>query len=271
MTGRDIDRHVGSTAGVRLPWPAPRRDSRLERGDNLVGEFLVVVASLCGMASQVSHGLLLGTELFLKTASPPSHGPPAGQGRASGPGETSEAARPAEPLRRRASMRDRSLSVYLYGACIDLYSSSSTNKRSALRATWKARKSPFARARAEDEQRQTARRGWTNPDGHRQKSPPEAAWSLGRKRPRRAHTAACEPAPQQDYAAMQQLQAGFCWYHSQLGEAYRASGQLCRRRQSTASIRKVGASLRPTLDHAPAPVPRRSQRARRLNPCAVLN
>src|SRR3984957_21297439 len=84
MTGRDIDRHVGSTAGVRLPWPAPRRDSRLERGDNLVGEFLVVVASLCGMTSQVSHGLLLGTELFLKTASPPSHGGRRGKGAPAG-------------------------------------------------------------------------------------------------------------------------------------------------------------------------------------------
>jgi hypothetical protein len=41
-------------------------------------------------------------------------------------------------------MRDRSLSVYLYGVCIDLYSSSWMNKRSALRATWKARKSPVA-------------------------------------------------------------------------------------------------------------------------------
>jgi hypothetical protein len=41
----------------------------------------------------------------------------------------------------------------------------------------------------EDEQQWTARRGWTNPDGHRQKGDrPEAALSLGRKRPRRAYT-----------------------------------------------------------------------------------
>ena len=47
----------------------------------------------------------------------------------------------------------------------------------------------FARARAEDEQRWTARRGWMNPDAHRQKGGrPEAALSLGRKRPRRAYT-----------------------------------------------------------------------------------
>ena len=47
----------------------------------------------------------------------------------------------------------------------------------------------FPRARAEDEQQWTARRGWTNPDGHRQKGGrPEAALSLGRKRPRRAYT-----------------------------------------------------------------------------------
>ncbi len=39
---------------------------------------------------------------------PPTHAwRPAGQGRASGPGETSEAARPADPLRRRPLMRDR--------------------------------------------------------------------------------------------------------------------------------------------------------------------
>src|ERR1700733_5929794 len=55
MTGRHVDRRVGSTAGVRVPWPAPRSDSLLERGDNLVGEFLVVVRSLCGIASEVSH------------------------------------------------------------------------------------------------------------------------------------------------------------------------------------------------------------------------
>src|ERR1700722_14560043 len=65
MAGRNVDRHVGSTAGIRVPWPAPRRDSRLERGDNPVGEFLVVVASLRGLR-RFRIWLLLGTELFLK-------------------------------------------------------------------------------------------------------------------------------------------------------------------------------------------------------------
>src|ERR1700733_13775946 len=54
MTGRDVDRRRRCAARVRVPWSAPRRNSRLERGDNLVGEFLVVVVSLW-MASEVSH------------------------------------------------------------------------------------------------------------------------------------------------------------------------------------------------------------------------
>src|SRR5271156_7008152 len=143
MTGRDVDRHVGSTAGIRVPWPAPRRDPRLERGNDLVGEFLVVVASLCGIASEVSHLAAPRNGIVPENSLPTLAWRPAGQGRASGPVETSEAARPAEPLRRRASMRDRSLSVQLHGVCIDLYSSSWMNKRSALRATWKARRSPL--------------------------------------------------------------------------------------------------------------------------------
>ena len=87
MAGRNVDRHVGSTAGVRVPWSAPRRDSRLERGDNLVGEFLVVVASLCGMASEVSHLAAPRNGIVPETASPPSHrgrrgkGAPAGRKR----------------------------------------------------------------------------------------------------------------------------------------------------------------------------------------------
>src|SRR6202142_4335730 len=100
MTGRDVDRHVRSTAGVRVPRPAPRRHSRLERGDNSVGEFLVVVASLCGMASEVSHLAAPRNGIVPENSLPTLAWRPAGQGRASGPGETSEAARPAEPLRR---------------------------------------------------------------------------------------------------------------------------------------------------------------------------
>jgi hypothetical protein len=118
-----------------------------------------------------------------------------GQGRASGPGETSEAARPAEPLRRRASMRDQSLSPWFHGVCIDLYSSPNEQTQRLKGVEPTKQRGPgagyprFARARAEDEQRWTARRGWMNPDAHRQKGGrPEAALSLGRKRPRRAYT-----------------------------------------------------------------------------------
>src|ERR1700733_3587440 len=139
MACRDVDRRRRCAARVRVPWSAPRRDPRLERGDNLVGEFLVVVASLCGMAAEVSHLAAPRNGIVPENSLPTLAWRPAGQGRASGPGETSEAARPAEPLRRRASMRDRSLSVLLHRVCIDLYSSSWMNKRSALRATWKAR------------------------------------------------------------------------------------------------------------------------------------
>src|ERR1700748_1155945 len=55
MAGRDVDRHVRSTAGVWVPWSSPRRASRLERGNDLVRELLVVVGPLCGMAPEVSH------------------------------------------------------------------------------------------------------------------------------------------------------------------------------------------------------------------------
>src|ERR1700691_5614545 len=113
MTGRYVDRRRRCAAGVRIPWSAPRRDSLLERADNLVGEFLVVVASLCGMAAEVSHLAAPRNGIVPENSLPTLAWRPAGQGRASGPGETSEAARPAEPLRRRASMRDRSFSVYL--------------------------------------------------------------------------------------------------------------------------------------------------------------
>src|ERR1700734_1478368 len=84
MTGRHVDRRVGSTAGVRVPWPAPRSDSLLERGDNLVGEFLVVVASLCGIASEVSHLAAPRNGIVPETASPPSHGGRRGKGAPAG-------------------------------------------------------------------------------------------------------------------------------------------------------------------------------------------
>src|ERR1700733_13636310 len=116
MTGRNVDRHVGSTAGVRVPGPAPRCDSRFERGDNSVGEFLVMVASSCGMASEVSHLAAPRNGIVPENSLPTLAWRPSGQGRASGPEETSEAARPAEPLRRRGAMRGRALSVLLHVA-----------------------------------------------------------------------------------------------------------------------------------------------------------
>jgi len=84
MTGRHVDRNVGSTAGARVPWPAPRRDSRLERGDNLVSEFLVVVASLSRMASEVSHLAAPWNGIVPETASRPSHGGRRGKGAPAG-------------------------------------------------------------------------------------------------------------------------------------------------------------------------------------------
>src|SRR3984885_15268837 len=84
MTGRHVDRRRRCAARVRVPWPAPRSDSRLERGDNLVGEFLVVVASLCGIASEVSHLAAPRNGIVPETASPPSHGGRRGKGAPAG-------------------------------------------------------------------------------------------------------------------------------------------------------------------------------------------
>src|ERR1700678_3770722 len=84
MTGRNDDRHVGSTAGIRGPGPAPGCHSRFERGENSVGELLVVVASLCGMASEVSHLAAPRNGIVPETASPPSHGDQRGKGAPAG-------------------------------------------------------------------------------------------------------------------------------------------------------------------------------------------
>jgi hypothetical protein len=117
MARHSVDWPRRSAAGVRIPGSAPRRCSSLERGNNLVGELLVMVAPLRGVASEVVHWLLLGTGLFLNSL-PVLAWRPAGQGRASGLGETSEAARPAEPLTRRTIVRDRSL-IRLHPACLE--------------------------------------------------------------------------------------------------------------------------------------------------------
>src|SRR5580693_9799437 len=84
MAGRNVDRRRRCATGVRVPRSAPRRDSRLERGDNLVGEFLVVVASLCGIASEVSHLAAPRNGIVPETASPPSHGGRRGKGAPAG-------------------------------------------------------------------------------------------------------------------------------------------------------------------------------------------
>src|ERR1700683_4023449 len=84
MTGRDVYRRCRCAARVRVPWSAPRRYSDLERGYNLVGEFLVVVASLCGIASEVSHLAAPRNGIVPETASPPSHGGRRGKGAPAG-------------------------------------------------------------------------------------------------------------------------------------------------------------------------------------------
>src|SRR5580698_11274323 len=99
MTGRHVDRRVGSTAGARVPWPAPRRGSRLERGDNPVGEFLVVVASLCGMALEVSHLAAPRNGIVPETASPPSHGGRRGKGAQAGGERLAKRLDPPNPCR----------------------------------------------------------------------------------------------------------------------------------------------------------------------------
>ena len=72
----------------------------------------------------------------------------------------------------------------------------------------------FARARAEGEPRWTARRGWANTDGHRQKGGrPEAALNSWEETAKEGIYGR-EPAPQRGNGAMQQLQARFCRYCS---------------------------------------------------------
>src|ERR1700734_1127849 len=84
MTGRDVYRRCRCAARVRVPWSAPRRNSCLERGDNPVGEFLVVVASLCGMASEVSHLAAPRNGIVPKNSLHTSHGDRRGKGAPAG-------------------------------------------------------------------------------------------------------------------------------------------------------------------------------------------
>ena len=104
----------------------------------------------------------------------------------------------------------------------------------------------FAGARAEDEQRWTARRGRANPDGHRQKGGrPGAALSLGRKRPRRAYTGV------NPHRSNVMLRCNNCKHISTFcslaDRARRAIGRHCAAR----AIRRLRSS-RGFLDHARA-------------------
>jgi hypothetical protein len=140
---------------------------------------------------------------------------PAGQGRASGPGETSEAARPAEPLRRRTSMRDRSPSTWLHLVCLepvffvlDAEARSNPCASAHLSSIESSQNSPFARSacgafqiavleegalRMCRPRTRVERRAAVCADIKRAQAiakkggRPEAALSLGRKRPRRAY------------------------------------------------------------------------------------
>ena len=133
---------ASSESTVRVPRSAPRRDSRLECGDNSVGEFLVVVASLCGMASEVSHLAAPRNGIVPETASRPSHGGRRGKGAPAG------RERLAKRLDRPNPCGDgRLCEIGLFQSCFMWlhrpHSSSWVNKRSVLRAIWKARKSPL--------------------------------------------------------------------------------------------------------------------------------
>ena len=55
MAGGCVDWRRGAAAGGLVPRSPPWRCAGLERGDDLVGEFLIVVASLRGIAAEVSH------------------------------------------------------------------------------------------------------------------------------------------------------------------------------------------------------------------------
>src|SRR5208282_3350486 len=55
MAGGRVDWRRGAAAGGLVPRSPPWRCACFERGDDLVGEFLIVVASLRGAVAEVSH------------------------------------------------------------------------------------------------------------------------------------------------------------------------------------------------------------------------
>src|SRR5258706_2161 len=73
------------------------------------------------MASQVSHLAAPRNGIVPENSLPTLAWRPAGQRRAIGPGEPREAARPAEPVRRRLILRDRVaflLSLLVFPSCV---------------------------------------------------------------------------------------------------------------------------------------------------------
>src|SRR6204780_2805604 len=118
MAGRNVDRHVGATAGIRVPWPPPRRDSRIERGDNPVGEFLVVGASLCGMASEVSHLAAPRNGIVPKNSLHTSHGDRRGKGAPAGRERLAKRLDRPNPCGGGRLCEIGPLSTWLHGVCI---------------------------------------------------------------------------------------------------------------------------------------------------------
>jgi hypothetical protein len=59
MSGGGVDWRHGATAGGLIPRSPPRRRAGFKRDDDLLGEFLIVVASLCGIAVKILHWLIL--------------------------------------------------------------------------------------------------------------------------------------------------------------------------------------------------------------------
>src|SRR5208337_3714865 len=59
VPGGCVDWRRGAAAGGLVPRSPPWRCACFERGDDLVGKLLIVVASLRGIAAEVSHRLIL--------------------------------------------------------------------------------------------------------------------------------------------------------------------------------------------------------------------
>src|SRR5271157_4651668 len=109
MASGGVQRRRRASGGGLVPRPSPGRCACLERGDDLVGEFLIVVASLRGTAAEVSHcGSSSGTELFLNEP-PPSHGGRRGKGAHAARESPAKRLDRANPCGGERLMRDRYL------------------------------------------------------------------------------------------------------------------------------------------------------------------